>query len=438
MSVHLPANPSLEYLRKQAKSLLKSYQAGDSQVLSRITEWHPSFSSLSKFGLRDAQVVIAREYGFDNWSELKKHVQSLQPPADEGALRDHGAIVHSVIFYEREVRKLSIALTEDWPQVTERIRSHLSRSSQMTDDQIRTQLTEDDLHQVIASETGFHNWETLRSAVESRDNEPQWVDKFLDLACLSYDPVYDEVERIKQARSILEEHPEITTHSIHAAAAVGESSTVERFLRKDPTLVHAKGGPRYWEPLLYTCYSRINSTLPGQNTLEAASVLIANAAEPNTFWNDPWGNKFTALTGAIGEGEQGLQRCPPHQYANDMAILLLDAGTNPNDSQGLYNSMFTPGNEWLELLLRYGLKHTDPGNWNDREPSTMNFQLAYAVKVGFIDRVALLLKHGADPNFQSDHKNLPTHLLESARNDGYVGIAELIVKHRATSPDEVE
>ncbi len=74
MSSHLPTNPSLENLKNQAKTLLKSYQAGNSEVLSKIKKLHPSFSSLSKFGLRNAQLVIAREYGFDNWSDLKKHV----------------------------------------------------------------------------------------------------------------------------------------------------------------------------------------------------------------------------------------------------------------------------------------------------------------------------------------------------------------------------
>ena len=75
MSLYLPTNPSLENLKNQAKTLLKSYQAGNSEVLSKIKKLHPSFSSLSKFGLRNAQLVIAREYGFDNWSDLKKHVQ---------------------------------------------------------------------------------------------------------------------------------------------------------------------------------------------------------------------------------------------------------------------------------------------------------------------------------------------------------------------------
>ena len=45
---------------------------------------------------------------------------------------------------------------------------------------------------------------------------------------------------------------------------------------------------------------------------------------------------------------------PTHGPASSPGILL-DAGADPNDSQGLYNTMFTPDNQWLELFLSRGL-----------------------------------------------------------------------------------
>ncbi|HKT86919.1 MAG TPA: ankyrin repeat domain-containing protein [Candidatus Sulfotelmatobacter sp.] len=85
MSKQLPPNPSLEQLKKQAKSLLKRQQAADPEALSRIRENHPRYKNLSEkaiatspFALADAQLVIAIEYGFSSWSRLQSHVKTLE------------------------------------------------------------------------------------------------------------------------------------------------------------------------------------------------------------------------------------------------------------------------------------------------------------------------------------------------------------------------
>ncbi len=85
MSGQLPPNPSLEQLKKQAKSLLKLRQAADSGALTRIRQNHPRWKNLperqaaaSPFALADAQLVIAREYGFASWSRLQSHVKTLE------------------------------------------------------------------------------------------------------------------------------------------------------------------------------------------------------------------------------------------------------------------------------------------------------------------------------------------------------------------------
>ena len=57
---HLPPHPNIEYLKKQAKDLLRDLQQRD---------------PASK--LADAQHALAREYGFLSWPKLKAHVESL-------------------------------------------------------------------------------------------------------------------------------------------------------------------------------------------------------------------------------------------------------------------------------------------------------------------------------------------------------------------------
>ncbi len=85
MSRQLPPRPSLEQLRKQAKSLLKRQKAADSEALTRIRENHTRWRNLSSeqiatppFALADAQLVIASEYGFASWSRLQSHVKTLE------------------------------------------------------------------------------------------------------------------------------------------------------------------------------------------------------------------------------------------------------------------------------------------------------------------------------------------------------------------------
>ncbi len=84
MSVQLPPKPSLEQLKKQAKALLKAHQSGEPDACTRIKASFPRLSeapesdiSGAAFSLRDAQLVIAREYGFESWPKLKRYVETL-------------------------------------------------------------------------------------------------------------------------------------------------------------------------------------------------------------------------------------------------------------------------------------------------------------------------------------------------------------------------
>ncbi len=69
----LPDRPNLEQLKKQAKSLLHAAQARDPAALQRFQAL-PSGRSVT-LALHDAQSVIAREYGFKSWNELREHVE---------------------------------------------------------------------------------------------------------------------------------------------------------------------------------------------------------------------------------------------------------------------------------------------------------------------------------------------------------------------------
>jgi hypothetical protein len=69
----LPARPCLESLRKQAKKLARGIAAGDAGAIGRARAQLPQAKlPLSR---RDAQLVLAREYGFSGWQNLVKEVK---------------------------------------------------------------------------------------------------------------------------------------------------------------------------------------------------------------------------------------------------------------------------------------------------------------------------------------------------------------------------
>ena len=81
MTKSLPQHPSLEQFRKQAKELVRAFQRTDVESISRIRAHHPTYPNATdekiaaaSFTLRDAQLVVAREYFFDNWADLKEYM----------------------------------------------------------------------------------------------------------------------------------------------------------------------------------------------------------------------------------------------------------------------------------------------------------------------------------------------------------------------------
>src|SRR5437660_4104696 len=88
----LPARPSLESLRKQAKKLARDIAAGDAGAIARARAELPKAElPLSQ---RDAQFVLAREYGFPGWKDLVKEVKQRVGRGLEWAVSEARRIIH--------------------------------------------------------------------------------------------------------------------------------------------------------------------------------------------------------------------------------------------------------------------------------------------------------------------------------------------------------
>jgi ankyrin repeat protein len=270
---------------------------------------------------------------------------------------------------------------------------------------------------------------------------PDEADEFLRLACLVYGG--DDQRRPARAAEMLRHDPSLARRSIHTAAAVGDEAATAGMLSRDRALAAPTGGPFGWEPMLYVAYSRVVSDDPGHSHVAVARLLLEHGADPNAgyLWDGTY--LFTALTGAFGYGEDAPNQ-PPHPESLELARLLLEAGADPNDDQTIYNRHSRPENDYLELLLAYGLGGPRRGPWPRRlgehltEPRLLlEDALAFAAdNDAYAERVALLLRHGVDPDGRgTQHPALHgLHPVERARSGGAQRIERLLLEAGATPP----
>jgi len=266
-----------------------------------------------------------------------------------------------------------------------------------------------DAQLVTARRYGFATWARLKehlaiveqftwAPAESAFTDP--VDEFIRLACLNYGG--DHASHRERARQIFAEHPEYARANIAAAATVGDTAIVSALLAQNPKLANERSGPFRWPPLLYACYSRLNSTAAQHSTFDVGRVLLEHGGDPNAgfLWRGLH-SPFTALTGVFGDGENGLTHQPPHSDCLRFARLLLSAGADPNDSQTLYNRHFHANDDYLNLLFEFGLGKDKGGPWFNRlgeylspPPALIAEEVWNAAKKGYFERVKLLARHG--------------------------------------------
>jgi ankyrin repeat protein len=69
-------HPDLEQLKRQSKELLAAFRAADAAAVNEATAFYDD-PQHATFALHDAQLVIARSYGFDSWPKLKAYVDGV-------------------------------------------------------------------------------------------------------------------------------------------------------------------------------------------------------------------------------------------------------------------------------------------------------------------------------------------------------------------------
>ena len=91
-SKSLPDRPSLESLRKQAKKLAREIAAGDAAAIERARVQLPHVEL--PLTQRNAQLVIAREYGYAGWQDLTAEVSKRLDKGLEWAVTQARRVIH--------------------------------------------------------------------------------------------------------------------------------------------------------------------------------------------------------------------------------------------------------------------------------------------------------------------------------------------------------
>ncbi|PYR54554.1 MAG: hypothetical protein DMF91_26450, partial [Acidobacteria bacterium] len=101
----LPPRPSLESLRKQAKKFARDIAAGDDGAIARARVELPNVDL--PLTQRNAQLVIAREYGYAGWQDLTAEVSKRLGKGLEWAATQARRVIH-----DNDVERLKQLLAE--------------------------------------------------------------------------------------------------------------------------------------------------------------------------------------------------------------------------------------------------------------------------------------------------------------------------------------
>ncbi|HEX5830962.1 MAG TPA: ankyrin repeat domain-containing protein [Gemmatimonadaceae bacterium] len=266
-----------------------------------------------------------------------------------------------------------------------------------------------DVQRVIAREYGFPTWARLRAHVQASRGFDEAIDEFL-AAVQAQDAV--------RASRVLRAQPRIATESLHVAAVLGLATNARRLIAEDRSRVTARAGDPAADPLLLLCYSPFHGESAERDAglVATARLLLDAGADPNTSDGRYGVPALYAVTGV--------------RSVLPIARLLLDSGANPTDGESVFHAAERFHEDALELLLGAGADLNHVGDWGNTPLSFLLRWWDVAREVRVRQGLLWLLHHGADPNVRcgTERENA---LHVAARRGQSPAVIRLLVDHGA-------
>jgi ankyrin repeat protein len=412
----LPAHPNLEYYRKQAKHLHRTYATGDAAAQARVADVLGDRAA-ERFLLNDAQFVLAQEHGFQSWAEFRAHIESRSTTEDRRVSRLSGLGPSA---YASMADALLVDLRRNDPGALQRLRAYVPRhatATRATTAELR------DARLVIARELGFPTWGELVSFTEkSRRDLDKRQENFRRLHAEAEALLAGDTDRLA---GLTAEQADTLLYMLAFPEAIPG-------VRLDEEL----GVPRAAVDVLLSKATNLDTPLIWAarcNRVEYARLLLGAGADPGTR-----NSGATALENAIHLGntrvvdllaEHGIVPPALWTYAAcgrldrvqacfdadgglrpDAALArpnLADAGVGlPNrrpatdDPQEIVAEAFVHACQHGRIeVVRWLL---DRGVDPDVAPYYGRTGLHWAIPPGHLEVVRLLLQRGADPSIRDD------------------------------------
>ena len=409
----LPERPSLEHLRKQAKDLLHAARHGDEAAVSRLRRaaGRRARANPSGAALADAQLAIAGEYGFSNWSDLVHHVRRVT--GDASVARPLIRPVELRGAHPYRLRDGTVATTEDVFRMFV-----ASRSGDLKE-----------IRSLIARAPGlalveYNYTPPIHFAVREGHLAitEMLIDRGADIGGYRTYPFGDALLMMAEER----EHDEVAavlrqrlsgmfalgagTQELIEAVSSGDLARVTPILQRDATL--ARKGNDTGDTALHHAAQQAH--------FQIAQALLEAGADADATRGDGYRPIHLALM------RNWVAGAPPQERVAIVDALL---------ARGARYTMFIAALRGDRQFVRDALAR-DPALANE-EDTCHHRPLSGAVRRGDIELVRLLLEHGADPN--APEEGAPRgHSLWVAVHDRRVDLARLLLEHGADPNGEVE
>ena len=364
----LPARPDLEQYKKQAKDLANNCALGTPDALTRVRRHHPRFHRLqesqipaAKITLTDAQLVLAREHGFESWPKFAHHIEMLHLIRSVASLKDPVAAFIEVACVPRHADHTSGTLEHAelilarYPHVAT---ANIHTAAILADEaSVRTFLERDPKSATTTG--GPYGWDALTHLCFSR---------YLRL---------DKTRPTTHAKT----HPDAFVRTAQALLEAGASANTGWHEMIDhPT-------PR---PILE---SAIYGAAAIAKHPELTRLLLEHGADPN---------------------DEETPYHLPEGYDNTVMNIVLQSGTlNPTSLA----TMLLRKTDWHdEKGIRLVLEHGADPNFMTRWGATA---LHHAIRRdNSLSIITLLLDHAADPALKNPHTGRSAFVMAARRGRG--------------------
>jgi ankyrin repeat protein len=403
--------PDLDQLRRQAKELLDAFAAGDPTAVDEVNA-HYERPDPSTFALHDAQLVLARAYGFVSWPKLKAHVDGitvrrLVDVVRAGSLAD----VREVLDVRPELAHMSVdnlqvlhhAVLNRSPDIVRALMRHGANARQgvYPHSDATSPLT-------IATERGY---DEIVSIIEEEERR-QRAERSRAASAPAPDALFQAIRASENERAdaLLEANPGLArTYSsdgwspLHVAARELNTRMIQALLDRGADATAR--GKHDVTPLDVAAHSSRDDTVTRFAAVEA--ILLERGAELTP-----------AAAVALGKVDWLRARHAESRLINSIA-----------DSGGLLRVAASHNQlETLKLLLDFGFDPDErkrfEGGDEDLVEFTWGMPLWHCASTGKHAMAETLLQRGADPNAQVYASGTPLYQAYGRRDERMIALLE--------------